>query len=71
MVAVPALTAFHVPVELPMVAIAVLSLVQEPPVGVLLRVAEAPWQSTCVPEIAVGCVLMVIVVVVIQPEPSE
>jgi len=69
MVAIPALTALSEPEVRPIVATAVLLLLQEPPVVISASVVELPWQSEEVPDIGAGKGLTVIVVVSEQPPP--
>jgi len=67
--AVPDVTAVTVPVEEPIVALAVL-LIHVPPVVPSVRVVVSPEHTYPVPLIAVGVVFTVIVVDALQPVPS-
>jgi len=64
---VPASTPVAIPLLLPIVATAVVLLVQVPPVDVLLSVVVRPTQTLAVPEMDAGRGLTVSTVVVIQP----
>lgn len=55
---------------LPMVATAVLLLLQVPPDTALLSVLVVPWHITSAPVMPDGAALIVTVVVCVQPLPS-
>ena len=69
-VVVPPLTAATAPVADPTVAMAVLLLIQVPPVVLFVSVVEAPSQRTNVPAIAAGLELTVATVVRLHPVAS-
>jgi len=70
-VAVPPDTPVSIPELLPIVATAVLLLVQVPPVNASVSVEVVPGQTTNVPAIAPGSGFTVNGVVTIQVVPSE
>jgi hypothetical protein len=67
MTEVPAATPHAVPVELPMVATAVLLLLHVPPAVASLRVVQVPAHMVVVPMIAAGNGLTVATIVAVQP----
>ena len=67
----PEVTPVTTPVPLTTVAIVVLLLDQVPPVAPSVKVIVEPTQNGEDAEIADGVVLTVIIVVAVQPVPSE
>ena len=66
----PAVIPVRIPEAEPIVALAVLLLLQVPPASVLLSVAVAPAHMVLLPLIAAAAGLTVMSVVVMQPEAS-
>ena len=71
MVAVPVATPVTIPVVAPTVAVAVLLLLQPPPVVASLSVVVAPMHTTAVPVITPGNGFTVTAAVIVHPVPNE
>lgn len=67
MIAVPADTPVTIPVDEPMVAMAVLPLLQSPPPAPSLSVVVVPTHVCNIPVIVVGPEFTVTVVIAVQP----
>lgn len=66
--AVPAVIPVAMPVDAPIVAMAVLPLLHVPPGVALLRVVVLPWQMVLVPVMAGGEASTVNVIELVQPD---